>query len=75
MFKLVSPSLPLFPLISLSAPSLSSSISLSSHPPLSLSLSYPDDVVHAVDVRVSHVDAYGAEREAVSLARALDGDW
>lgn len=37
-------------------------------------LSYPDHVVDTVDIGVPHVDSDGAQREAVPLPRALDGD-
>lgn len=36
--------------------------------------SYPDHVVYTVDVTVPHVDPDGTQREAILLARALDGD-
>lgn len=41
---------------------------------LSYLLSYPDHVMYAVDVTVSHVDSDGSESEAILLARAVDGD-
>ena len=39
-----------------------------------LRLPHPYDVVHAVDVAVSHVDTDGPQGEAVGLARAVDGE-
>lgn len=35
---------------------------------------YPDHVMYAVDVTVTHVDSDGAQGEAVLLSRAMDGD-
>lgn len=38
-------------------------------------LHMPDDVVDAIHVAVSHVDADGSKRKAIAFGRALDGDW
>lgn len=58
----------------LKAARISPGVPCSSHRHLAPRGAHPDNVVDAVDIGVSHVDTDGAQREAVLLARALDGD-
>lgn len=36
---------------------------------------YPDHVMHSVDITVTHIDANGAQSETVFLSSPMDDDW
>jgi len=36
---------------------------------------YPDHVMHSVDITVTHIDANGTESETVFLSSPMDDDW
>lgn len=36
---------------------------------------YPDHVMHSVDITVTHIDANGTESETIFLSSPMDDDW